>query len=363
MSKVPIALIDDEALILDALERLLRESYLIEKFNSPQQFIERLKDPTCPAYRVIVSDQKMPVISGSELFELSLAYQPKAVRILLTGYSDPDGLVQAINQGQIYRYLNKPWDPIDFKKTIAEAVTKFELEEQITQAHQALKALDQAKTKFMILINHELKTPLTGILSFLQLLKETPLPTESQSYITQIEKNADRLKDMIFDSLLIVGAEGQTLGYQPERFKWESLDLQLNPKFEALKFKKNIRLLLPTFEPQIIGDTKLISQIIRRLLENAVRFADDHTDIQCEALELNPHRVTIRVTNQGPPFSQETLNHLGQPFYLAGDIMKHSQGTGLGLAVVSSLLKLHQSDLQISNLSPLVQVSFTLPCL
>lgn len=363
MSAVYIALIDDETLILDALERLLRESYVIEKFSKPQHFVDRLKDPACPLFSVIVSDQKMPVISGSELFELSLAYQPKAIRILLTGYSDPDGLVHAINQGQIYRYLNKPWDPIDFRKTIDEAVTKFQLEEQVTQAHQALKSLDQAKNKFMILINHELKTPLTGILSFLQLLKETPLNEESLNYIKQIEKNADRLKDMIFDSLLIVGAEGQTLGYQPERFKWESLDLQLSPKFELLKIKKNITLQLPSFEPQIIGDTKLISQVIRRLLENAVRFADENSTIQCEAFEATPHRILIRVSNQGPAFSQETLNHLGQPFYLAGDIMKHSQGTGLGLAVVSSLLKLHKSELTIINQTPQVQVSFTLPCL
>lgn len=363
MSKPVIALIDDEPLILDALRRLLFEHYSIEKFDKPQDFIERLKSSDCPTYAVIVSDQKMPIISGAELFELSLAYQPKAIRILLTGYTDPDGLVNAINQGQIYRYLNKPWDPIDFKKTIDEAVTKFNLEEQITQAHQALKSLDEAKTKFMILINHELKTPLTGILSFLQLLKETPLPPEATYYLGQIEKNAERLKDMVFDSLLIIGAEGQTLPLQFERFHWSKLDLQLNQRFETIKQKKNLTLFFNGIESSLVGDPKLISQALRRLLENAVRFANESTTINLEITENTPHRAQFTITNYGPSISSEVIKQLGQPFNLAGDIMKHSQGTGLGLAVVSSLLKLHKSELLIENKNEQVSISFQLPCL
>lgn len=363
-----IALIDDETQILDALERLLQSQYQIHKFSNPLLFLEYLKSPNCPTFAVIISDQKMPELLGAHMLAKTIPYQPEAIRVLLTGYSDMESIVSAINDGHIYRYLHKPWDPTDLVATIDEAVKKFDLIKQVdqqaqllAQANIALKELDAAKTQFMVLINHELKTPLTGIISYLELLQETALDEEQTTYASQIKKNAERLRRMIQDSLLIVAAEAKTLSIKITRFNPGHLDLRLSDEFEGLRQKKNLSLDIDLPQASLVGDSHLISQVLRRLLENAVRFAQPDSRVTLGHQILPSHRMQLTVTNVGPQFDQLTLKNLGKPFFIAEDIMKHSQGTGLGLSVVGSLLSLHQSKLEIENLQEGPQVSFILP--
>src|SRR5690606_19796812 len=113
----------------------------------------------------------MPEMTGVEFLEKSMKSHPNCIRILLTGYTDLDSVIAAINSGQVYRYITKPWDTRDLQITVDQAVEKFELEselkvknEKLEKALTELKTLDQAKSQFMILINHELKTPLTSMM-------------------------------------------------------------------------------------------------------------------------------------------------------------------------------------------------------
>lgn len=366
-----IAIIDDEIQITDALERLLREKFEVHKFNEPNAFIEFIKTHPSVLFSVIISDQKMPKITGTELLAHSLIYQPHATRILLTGYSELGSIIAAINEGHVYRYLHKPWEPVDLIATVTEAAQKYQLildnqskTTALELANHDLKVLDQSKNQFMVLINHELKTPLTGILSYTELLKETPLTLDQQKYVGQIETNAHRLYKMVQDSLMIVSAESKITKTEIQKFSPQtSLDLVLSDDFNRLISKKNLTLTKNLGMAFWIGDPKLISQVIRRLLENAIRFAHPNSMITLEAQPQSSHRIELQVTNEGPPIPQETLDNLGKPFYIAQDIMQHTQGTGLGLSVVVALLKLHNTHLNLMNTEKGVRAFFTLPTL
>jgi signal transduction histidine kinase len=367
----PIAIIDDEPQITDAVERLLKDRFQVFKFNDPAQFIEHIKHNLDIKFSVIISDQKMPKLTGTELLSHSIIYQPNATRILLTGYSELESVISAINDGHVYRYLHKPWEPNDLISTVTEGAQKYQLildnqakAEALELANAELKNLDQAKNQFMVLINHELKTPITGILSYLELLKETSLNEDQRKYVTQIESNSHRLYKMIQDSLLIVSSESKLLKPEIQKFDpSKMLDFKLGTDFESWISKKNLQLKIDLGNKNWIGDPKLISQVIRRLLENAVRFAKPKTTITLASLESASHRVTIKIHNFGPPVPIETLQNLGKPFYIAEDILKHSKGTGLGLSVVESLLKLHNSKLEIQNTDDGVEARFILPSL
>ncbi|GGZ95958.1 two-component system response regulator [Arenicella chitinivorans] len=119
-----ILCVDDEPRITSALKALFRREYNVLIANSGQEALEILADNHV---NVLVSDQRMPGMLGSELLtEVSRAY-PQTIRILLTGFMDRQAIVDSINEGEVYRFINKPWDNFEIKEVVAEAATASEL--------------------------------------------------------------------------------------------------------------------------------------------------------------------------------------------------------------------------------------------
>ena len=117
--KARILFVDDEERILNALKSIFRSRYHVFTATSGDQAFEFLQK-----FRVhlIVSDQRMPGMLGVELLRRSKELSPNTVRILLTGYSDLASIVGSINEGEVYRFINKPWNNQDIQAIVAEAV-------------------------------------------------------------------------------------------------------------------------------------------------------------------------------------------------------------------------------------------------
>ncbi|MBI1907584.1 MAG: EAL domain-containing protein [Rhodocyclales bacterium] len=119
-----LLLVDDEPDILTALRRLFRRSgYHILTATSAADALELL---ALNDVQVIVSDQRMPVMSGSEFLGRVRALYPDTVRLVLSGYSDMNALMSAVNRGAIYRFISKPWDDEDLRQQIREAFMHYE---------------------------------------------------------------------------------------------------------------------------------------------------------------------------------------------------------------------------------------------
>lgn len=117
--------VDDERNILSALRRIFRnDGYLILTAESGAEALKLLEEHDVS---VIVSDQRMPNMNGAELLTESKMVAPHAIRILLTGYSDMDDAVKSINDGQIFRYLTKPWDDRELKFAVLQALVYHDL--------------------------------------------------------------------------------------------------------------------------------------------------------------------------------------------------------------------------------------------
>jgi response regulator RpfG family c-di-GMP phosphodiesterase len=122
-----VMLVDDEASILKALKRLFRrEGATILTADSGADALEMLKAQTSPV-SLIISDQRMPGMNGATFLERSIALCPDAIRFLLTGYSDMDAVVDAVNKGKIHRYLSKPWDDQGLLALARDALSQVEL--------------------------------------------------------------------------------------------------------------------------------------------------------------------------------------------------------------------------------------------
>lgn len=355
--------VDDEPDNVDALERLFRKKYKVFKATSGAEALEILKKEEIS---LIISDQRMPQMTGVEFLEKSIELQPDAIRILLTGYTDIDSVISAINSGQIYRYVTKPWDPVDLTNAADKALERlelsFELKEKNIALHKALselQTLDRSKNEFMILINHELKTPLTVIMSYLGLLKESSPNDEQIKYISRIEGGADRLQKLIQDSLELVSAETGVLKKISSPFLIDEVlklaSTELKPNAEAKGQKIKLKL-----SPLVVhSDSQLVGGIFKRLLENAIQFGDKDSEILITTDTLGK-KTKVEITNQGPTLSPEVIEQILKPFSLNENALHHSKGTGLGLSVSRAVLKHLGSELLLESDNNQVRVSFVL---
>ncbi len=122
-TKHVILLVDDEPEILFSLRGLLRREFDLHTANSGAEALEVLRRQPI---HVIMTDQRMPEMSGVELLRRARGACPQAIRIVFTGYADIKAVIDAINQGQIYRYLTKPWDPDELLAVLHQACDQFE---------------------------------------------------------------------------------------------------------------------------------------------------------------------------------------------------------------------------------------------
>lgn len=120
-----ILVVDDEPDNLALLERVLRREHTIFTANSGAEALELLDNAEVD---MIISDQRMPNMTGAELLGEAYIRNPNQVRILLTAYSDVKDIIQAINAGHIYQYLGKPWDPDELKLTVRRALESYQLQ-------------------------------------------------------------------------------------------------------------------------------------------------------------------------------------------------------------------------------------------
>jgi response regulator RpfG family c-di-GMP phosphodiesterase len=138
-----LLLVDDEKSITKALNRLFRkEGYRIMTAQSGPEGLEKLQQNDGPV-SMIISDQRMPEMNGAAFLEKAKSIYPDAIRYLLTGYSDLEAVVDAVNRGEIHRYLTKPWNDEDLVLQVKQSLEHFEL----TSENRRLTALtiDQNK--------------------------------------------------------------------------------------------------------------------------------------------------------------------------------------------------------------------------
>jgi two-component system, sensor histidine kinase and response regulator len=364
--KHSILCVDDEVDNVDALERLFRRKYKVHKTTSPTEALEILNKNDIT---VIISDQRMPQLTGVELLAESIKIHPNAIRILLTGYTDIESVVAAINSGQIYRYVTKPWDPVDLANAVDKAVERHEIGEELVVKNRALQAaleelktLDQAKNQFMVLVNHELKTPLTSMLSFADLLAETNLDLDQQRMLSRIKSAALRLQDMINDALEFVSAETaqMRLDLRPIGSRSIFQDATLPESLHALASGRSVKFDFAIENQMVICDEKVIRNVFRRLAHNAAKFAEPGSTVEIVGKSMGHGHYEVSLTNAGEPIDEKQIERLMKPFTLNENVLNHSVGTGMGLSICQAMMKLHGSALKFSSKASRITVSFDL---
>jgi response regulator RpfG family c-di-GMP phosphodiesterase len=149
MNKPTLLLIDDEERILRSLRMLFFTGYTVHTTTDPEEAMRILREQQV---HVIVSDQRMPEMQGSALLSRAREISPATMRILLTGYSDIEASIASVNEGEVFRYLMKPWDGEEVKRVVAEAAAIAEASFAVQHTHEAVAAPQEAGKKPRVLI-------------------------------------------------------------------------------------------------------------------------------------------------------------------------------------------------------------------
>ncbi|MDG2051312.1 MAG: response regulator [Myxococcota bacterium] len=139
-----VLVVDDEEAILESIEMTLGTEYRIFTATNGEAALEILDHESIA---LVISDQVMPGMTGVEFLERVVEKNPKAIRMMLTGYADMSSLIRAINDGRIYRYISKPWEPdalrVDVRRALdayALAARNVELAADLEVANERLRA-------------------------------------------------------------------------------------------------------------------------------------------------------------------------------------------------------------------------------
>ena len=206
-----ILCVDDEKQILSSLKRLLRK----ENFDlfTATNGEDGLKIMASRDIHLVISDHRMPDMSGISFLSKVRAIYPDTIRILLTGYTEIDSIKASINEGHVYKFLLKPWNDDNLKQEIREGLERYDL----IQLNQALHLMVAAKNKELERINKDLENIIKQRTRELELqnqaleltrvlFRELPVPAMGVSYdrtIILINQQAEKLK--INGRMVVVG--------------------------------------------------------------------------------------------------------------------------------------------------------------
>lgn len=128
IAKHCLLIVDDEPNVCDSVHDLLRREFRVLKANSAQEGYELMQREEV---HIVMSDQRMPQITGVELLAKVKSKYPQAVRMLFTGFADLESIIAAINQGHIFGFLKKPWQPEELEGAVRQAAQEYD---RLTQA-------------------------------------------------------------------------------------------------------------------------------------------------------------------------------------------------------------------------------------
>ncbi len=364
-----VLVVDDEPDVLRSVHDLLRIDYEVVTCQRASEALDHLKDANDVA--VILSDQRMPGMSGVELLQQARLIRPETTRLLFTAYADIHAVIAAINQGQVFRYITKPWDAEELESVIRQAVERHDM---IVEKNQLLAELQTANAKlteanrlkgiFLEVASHELNTPVTVVLGLTDLWKLSLADDATgpeRQWVERINAAARRLAKTVQRMFKLVENKefGQTLDLEPvelEPLVREAI-AELTPYLEAREQRVEVEI-----EPQfgsIDADSSKIMDILINLLANAIKFTPDRGTIrvQAQGLEGNPGWVRVAIKDEGAGVHPSEQQYLFEPFFTGFDTLHHSsgeyqfgkRGIGLGLCLVRTFVELHGGRVEVQS--------------
>ncbi len=343
MKNFSILYVDDEESNLKGFKSIYFTDYTIYTAISGKEALEILANHEV---HIIITDQKMPGMTGVQFLSNTMSKYPEPIRIILTGYSDIEVLMKAINECGIFRYLTKPWNEQEMNMTINQALDTYnlrkensELIKKLTDANTTLEEKVMERTKkienLISTVAHDLRSPLNQIKAIVSLihLDSTNLKDEQKSFIDLIFKAAGRLTEMINRILDLNAIEHRDIEVKLVRTNLDEIINDAVNQVRAISAEKNLGInVRPTDSNKFVTvDVNYLIQVLENLLSNAIKFSPPHKNIFVET-ENGQENVRIIVRDEGPGLTDEDMKLIFQKYQqLSARPSSGEESSGLGL--------------------------------
>ena len=217
-----------------------------------------------------------------------------------------------------------------------------------------LKKLERIRTDFVANVTHEIRTPLTAIIGFVETLLQGAVddgPT-ARKFLMTIQENAQRLNRLVDDLLTLSGFELGEVKLSPEKVAPGEVIDRVLAVVAPRASEKNLRIVreVPEGTPPILADRDRLAQILLNIIDNAVKFTPEGGMVTVSASPGEEGFLTIRIADTGVGIPKNEIPRLGERFYRADKTRSRDLGgTGLGLSIVKHLMKAHQGQMGIDS--------------
>jgi signal transduction histidine kinase len=369
-AKHSLLVVDDEPDLVHSVQDLLRFDYRVLGATRASEGLRILeREPV----HIVMTDQCMPEMTGVEFLRILRDRYPDTIRLLFTAYADIKAVIDAINQGSVYRYITKPWEPQDLQAVLHQAVEHYDLlaerklllaelqekNRQLEQANADLRQANDLKKAFIKVASHELRTPLTIVVGLSDLAQRAAEPGSTlRHWLERIYAGGLRLNERVDQMIKLLLADRFE---RPLALKEVALaGLLRDVAADVTTFVEQRRQRLEVDVPDL-GSVRVEPDKIRdcvfQLLVNAVKFTPDGGTIRLRAGRAADGGVEIRVSDTGVGLDKASAARVFDPFFTRFDVSRHSSGVfeferrglGLGLTVVKAFVEMHGGRVTVES--------------
>ncbi len=346
--KPRILYVDDLPINLKLFEATFHNDYDITLSESPTEALMILEEKEI---QVLVSDQRMPEMRGTELLEIVAERYPEIRRYLLTAFTDTDTVIEAVNKGKIHGYIKKPMQPDEIRQSINSSLEVYHLRmknrhimKELENANAELRNADHLKTEIINSISNEISPPLNRIMGTLHLLKSKIEGDELSDMVNILDHSVFKLEQfsMMAKQISVLKSPGF-------RLKENSVSLKQVIQFSSIETREELieqGIALKRDKEQedltVNGDSALLVSCMVGL----IRFAREHTErngeIQVRIISRDG-TVICNVEDQGVNYTDALFEILTS--YLNEDETSMTLSMGIGLSVSRMIMEAHKGHL------------------
>ena len=370
MTTHKILYIDDDAENLRTFKRLFRKEYDILLAESGEEGLRILQEHA--PIPIIITDQRMPEMTGIEFLDQSIQISPESIRMILTGFTDVQALIDAINTGRVYRYITKPWDEQELYVTLKRAIESYELkrrnlqlledlqrkheelEQSYRQLQEAQEQVIQAEKMASIgrlasRIAHELRNPIQGIKMGLELLRhEMAEAANREEFMNTFAMNMQHINQEILSVETIVK---DLLEYARDmRFEFSATDLNgvlVGVLFNLKERIQDARITVQT-EYGDIGEIQAdgirLRQVMLNLVQNSLEAMRSGGTLTITTASANESHVAVTLQDTGCGMTPEQQQRVFEPFFTTKE-----KGVGLGMSIVHRIIEAHHGVIELES--------------
>ncbi|MEP6513903.1 MAG: hybrid sensor histidine kinase/response regulator [Parafilimonas sp.] len=330
--RIRLLYIDDENNNLLSFQAGFRRKYQVFTASSAAEGLKILNDE--PDIHLIIADQRMPHSTGVDFFNIVRKAHPDPLRILLTGYTDAEAIIDAINKGEIYRYIKKPWDDFEVQTAVHNAYEIYITRQQLKKKMHELQKTNDELNRFVYSTSHDLRSPLASIMGILNLAKMENSVIDPNNYLSMIDTCVNRMD--VFIQKIIEYYKSIRVEDEKDLIDFETI---LNENIAICKMQRpEVKFAININQPvQFVNDGFRLSVVLDNLISNAVKYQKPFSQTPEVKVTINAdkHKAVIEIEDNGIGIIEDHLNNIFKMFFRSSSAVN---GLGIGLFIVKEAL-------------------------